>query len=1214
MEGSDEEEPPSGTDSASLSVQNSGAVVQHGNLTQSGSIVAGRDIRIRKAQFLVDDGAPFGDLRTRPGRAEDICPYPGLDSFDAESARYFYGRSRDCAKMLELLRRASLVALIGSSGSGKSSLLSAGVLPALARGELPGSANWVVMRLRPGSQPIDQLADEITKQLPDTRLEEVADTIRSNPAEFAAYDVQVQQARGALTIWVIDQLEEVFHPAVEDDVRTGFLAAVSGAARTTGHKIVVALRSDFYPHLDREPALATAMADAQHRLVPLEEHDIRDVVEKPAEQVHLRVEPALVNQILRDTGSAESVLPLLSYALQMTWRERRNGWLTLAAYSNAGGLNGAIDRAATKAWHELTDQQQAAARRVMLRLSYLGEGRAAVRRRTSFADLVTEADDAATVTEVVNKLASARIVTVDTDRNGTPTVDITHEAVLRAWSLLDTWLTEDREAKRAQEDLSSGAQTWETHKSDPSYLLQGARLAAVEGARRTSGLTLNELELRYLTTSKRAERGRRRRSRFVALLAAGFAVAVIVSIVVVAQQRRIAAQKTVADALQLAAQSRSAVQQQRDLGALLAVAGTRTHDDPVTRGAVIDATASRTGPLAYLLPAEIQATTVADTFTATDSAIVGTADGTLRILDPADGHETAPALTGHQIDVTAVESSGDLVASGDATGTVLMHRIGTATPLYPPVATVTSHSRVTSIAISGRYNEVLVATALGTIERWQIRDGLQSLGALTRSTGVLDLAIDDSTDQAVAVTGNGALRRWRLSTGQQLPDLAADGALRAGGRKSLDVAAGQLVVAAGNHLGRWDLHTGRRTAWADAPAGTVVKSLPDARVAYVGTSSGAITPWLLGTTPIATGPVRYGLTGSATAVAAGTSYLVGVEDHGRVLSWDLSGRRSPASHRVIETPDGIIAAAISPDGVTVTASADGALRLTRDGTTSPPLLLNAPVNRLAWTPSRSIVAGTTDGRVLEIKPATSELRPLVSRAKTSVVALAVDDNGNVAATFSDGQVFLSNRQLPSAAGQATSGALSADGKLLAVASWDGNNDHPPTITVRRADDGFHDAQTLTGHTLSVNSLAFSPDGRFLVSGSDDRTIRIWSLNNGSTVAELRGHSDMVLGLAYTPDGRTLASASQDGTVRLWDTQRHLQVGQSLRYADDRELRSLSPAPDGNSLIATDGQSAIEWPFAAQSWITQACQLARREITATEWSTLGHGGSPPHLCP
>jgi len=1207
-----EEEQPS------LSVQNSGAVVQNGNLTQSGSIVAGRDVTIGTMHVLTDDGPPFGDLVTRPGETTDVCPYPGLDSFDARSAEYFHGRSRDVAKMLELLRRASLVALIGSSGSGKSSLLSAGVVPALARGELPGSANWVVMHLRPGTQPIDQLADAIAEQLPDATLAEVASAIQSDPAEFAAYDVQVQLVRGAPTIWVIDQLEEIFHPAVEEAVRTAFLAAVSGVLRTTGHKIVLALRSDFYPHLEREPSLATAAATVQHRLVPLEEHEIRDVVEKPAEQVHLRVEPELVDQILVDVGSAESVLPLLSYALEQTWRKRRNGWLTLAAYTNAGRLNGAIDRAATTVWRALTDREQATARRVMLRLSYLGEGSAPVRRRTSFADLVTDADDAATVTEVVNQLATARIVTVDTDlHTGDPTVEITHEAVLRAWGLLVTWLKEDREAKRAQEDLSSGALMWQKHDNDPSYLLQGARLATVEGARRTGGLTLNALELRYLARSKRAESQRRLRSRFVALLAAGFAVAVVISVVVVAQQRRIAAQKTVADALQLAAQSRSVVQQERDLGALLAVAGTHTHDDPVTRGAVIDATASRTGPLAYLLPADVQATTVADTFTANGSAIVGTADGALRILDPGDGHDTAPALTGHQIDVTAVDSAGDLVVSADATGTVLLHRIGTTAPMYPPVATASSHSRVTTIAISKRYNQVLAATALGTIERWQIDGRLAPLRALPRSTGVIDLTIDESTDQVIAVTGNGGLQRWRLSTGQQLPDLAAEGALGTGGSKSLDVAApGQLVAVANNHLGVWDLHTGRRTAWADAPAGTAVTSLPDARGAYVGTSGGAITPWLIETTPIATGPVRYGLTAPVTALAAGSSYLVGVEDHGRVLSWDLTGRRSPAAHPVIELPDGVAAAAIGPDGVIVSAGAHGTLRLTRGRTTSAPLSLNAPVNRLAWTPSGSIVAGTADGRVLEVNVATSQMRTLASRAKTSIVALAVDNDGIVAAIFSDGQVFLSNRQgapLPAAEAPATSGAWSADGKSLAIASWDGNNDHPPTITVRRADDGFRGAQTLTGHTLPVNSLAFSPDGKFLASGSDDTTIRIWSLTKGATIAELRGHSDMVLGLAYTPDGQTLASASQDGTVRLWDTQRHLQIGQPLRYVDDHEFLSMSASPDGNNLVATDGESAIEWPFAAQSWTTQACQLARREITPTEWTTLGQQGSPPHLC-
>lgn len=1169
----DEAEP--GTDPAgTLSVENAGPVVQHGDLELHGGLVAGRDLTVHgPVNLLADDGAPFGDHVTRPGRASDLCPYPGLDAFGDRLARYFHGRGRDVDAVLTLLRRARLVAVVGSSGSGKSSLLSAGVLPALADGAIAGSAGWTPLLVRPGTQPAERLS---------AVLAEHAATGASGP-----------------TIWVIDQLEEVFDPAVDAASRAAFLAAAADPRRSSETKVLVAVRSDFYPHLDQEPALAAAISAAQHRLLPRGPAAIREVIEKPADQVGLRVEPELIDRMLADTSAAENALPLLSYALAQTWRRRRNGWLTLAEYANAGALDGAIDHAAELVWESLDDKQRATARRMMLRLSHLGENAVAVRRQARLEDLVTDVDDETAVREVADRLAAARILTADLDTaTGTAIVDITHETVLRAWSRLRAWLTEDREAKRAQDDLSSGAAAWSRHGADPSYLLRGARLNAIEAARRSDGLTVNEVELRFLSLSRRLEHRQRWRSRLLGLLAAALAVAVAITFVVVGQQRRISREKTVADAVSLAAQSRSVSGRERDLGALLAVAGAETDDNAVTRAAVMDVVSAHGGPLAYLLPAGRHATTVAPRFTRDGSVLVGTTDGAVCALSPANGHETGPCFTGHHANISAVTTDGDLVAAGDATGLTTLHRPGTAAPVRSPVIAT---SAVVGIALSPAHDQLLAATRFGAIERWTLTGEPAPLPPLARSTDVVALAVAGGIGQAIALTTAGELKRWRLTDGAELPALAEPGTVATGTTMRLDVVGDtHLVTADENRIGVWDLRAGNPPLWTDQPGGTAVVASGDGETVFVGSDTGTITSWRLAPGPLAVEPTRHGFVDRVVALGSGGDFVVGADQDGRVISWDLTGRRSPAGAPLAQAAGPLQAVARNADGAIASGGADGVVRVTHKGSTRDTHTFEGSVVGLAWRPTGAIVVGTDRGTLYELDPPTGAITTLSDRPGIAVTGLVGDNRGNVAVGFSDGQVLFTD--LPGTTFTATKGsvsaiALSAEGNKVAVASGDGVS-APPQISVADKRERFRDVLTFTGHALPVTSLAFSPDGLTVASGSDDRAIRLWTVADGTTKSTLRGHTDMVLALAYSPDGTTLASGGQDGTLRLWDVASGLQMGRPLESGSGY-VWSLAPSPDGASLVAANGTAVVEWPFGKGAWLERACRLARRLLTDDE---------------
>ncbi|RSM57827.1 hypothetical protein DMH03_26100 [Amycolatopsis sp. WAC 01376] len=1180
------------TDAArTLSVDNAGPVVQHGDLELTGGLVAGRDLTVHgPVNVLADDGAQFGDQVTRPGRAADLCPYPGLDAFGARLAGYFHGRERDVDAVLTLLRRATLVAVVGSSGSGKSSLLSAGVLPALADGAVAGSAKWTAVPIRPGTQPIEQLAAVLAK-LAGSRAQEISAALRENPARFGEFDA------GGPTIWLIDQLEEVFDPAVDPGDRAAFLAAIACPLSSAETRVLVALRSDFYPHLDQEPVLAAAVSAAQHRVLPMGPRAIRDVIEKPADQVGLRVEPALIDRMLADTDAAENALPLLSYALAQTWRRRRNGWLTLAEYAKAGALDGAIDHAAERVWESLDDRQRATARRMMLRLSHLGENAVAVRRRARLEELVTDADDESAVRAVTDRLAAARILTIDSDAaTGAPVADITHEAVLRAWTRLRNWLTEDRETKRAQDDLGSGAAAWERHGADPGYLLRGARLTAIEVARRSGGLTVNDVERRFLALSGRVEHRQRWRSRLLGLLAAALAVAVTITLVVVHQQRRISREKTVADAVSLAARSRSVSGQERDLGALLAVAGAETDDNPVTRAAVMDVVSARGGPLAYLLPAGRRATTVAAGFTRDGAAIVGAGDGSVCALSPVDGRRIGPCFTGHRANISAVTANDDVVVAADATGLVTVHRTGAAAPVRDPIMAT---SAVVGVALAR--DHLFAATRFGAVERWSLTGPTTPLPPLAQSSDVVALAVADKAGQIVALTTAGELKRWRLADGAELPGLAEPGTVSTGTTMRLDVVGGTRVVTADeNRIGVWDLRAEHPPLWTDAPGGTAVASSGDGETVFVGADTGRITSWRLTPEPLAVEPVHAGLNAAVVALGSGGDFLVGTDRGGRVISWDITGKRSPAGIPLAEATGPIQAVARNPGGAIASGGADGVVRVTRDGSTVDAHAFEGSVTGLAWKATGAITVGTDRGTLFELDPASGAARALAERPGTAVTGLAADGRGSPVAGFSDGHVLFPDSpgtSFTAAKGAVTAIALSADGDSVAVASGDGVS-APPQISFATKSGEFRDIRTLTGHALPVTSLAFGPDGRSLASGSDDRTITVWTLADGTRKSTLRGHTDMVLALAYSPDGATLTSGSQDGTLRLWDVATGLQIGRPLESGAGY-VWSLAPSADGASLVAANGSTVVEWPLSRGAWLDRACRLAGRVLTDDE---------------
>ena len=467
-----------------------------------------------------------------PPRAA-TCPYRGLIAFGAEDDDLFFGREEVVASILDRLLESGFMAVVGASGSGKSSLVRAGLVPAFRR-EREGRVEVVT----PGTWS--------------------------------------REAGPGPELLIVDQFEEVF---TDESVRAGFLDDLMDM-RDAGTAVVIALRADFYGRCAEHPRLAAAVAEHQHLLGPMRSDELRRAIEGPARAAGLRLEAGLVDAMVTDVEGEPGALPLLSHALYESWLRRDGRVLTTAGYRAAGGVRGAIAQSAEAVFLACSPEEQALMRRMFLRLTELGEATEDTRRRVPLADLPPG--------PLLEQLTAARLLVVGDD-----SAEIAHEALIREWPRLRGWLAEDRDALRTLRQLTTAARSWDETGRNDADLYRGPRLAA---ALELPG-DLSRVEREFLDASRDAQAREladaRRRARRLRVLLAAVAAALVAALIAgafaVVQRGRARHSATVAQAGRLAAQSREVAAKHPDLGLLLALEGDRLDDSVDTRGALLGA-------------------------------------------------------------------------------------------------------------------------------------------------------------------------------------------------------------------------------------------------------------------------------------------------------------------------------------------------------------------------------------------------------------------------------------------------------------------------------------------------------------------------------------------------------------------------------------------------------------------------------------------------
>ncbi|MFF7558907.1 hypothetical protein ACFZB4_02895 [Streptomyces pseudovenezuelae] len=502
------------------------------------------------------------DARVLDGTDDEDGPYPGLARFEPGDGEHFHGRDELIAELARTTAAKRVVAVTGASGSGKSSLLRAGLIPALRAPSATRSPELATIRLlTPGSHPL-----------------------RTHRALFTPHDGPGD------TLLVVDQFEEVFTLCADPEERARFLRELLTAADPASRlRAVLAVRADFYGRCAEHGPLAEALRDSTLLVGPMPPTALREAVVRPAAARRLVVERALTARIVADVAGEPGGLPLMAHALREVWRRRTGRTLSLAAYEAVGGVRGAVAHTAEAVHARCTPAEAAALRRLLLRMVHPGDGTEDTRRPVDR----TELDADATTARVLELLVRNRLLTVDGS-----TVDLAHEALLGAWPRLRGWLAEDRERLRLHRGLTEAALTWDALGRDAGALYRGTRLTRAREAFGDDG-ELNRLERDFLAASVEThEHGRRaaiRAARRLRALTAALAVLLVLAMAAGTAAWRqsgvSARQRDEAEARRAAALVDTLRQDDPRTAMRLALAAWRTADLPETRQALRTAAA-----------------------------------------------------------------------------------------------------------------------------------------------------------------------------------------------------------------------------------------------------------------------------------------------------------------------------------------------------------------------------------------------------------------------------------------------------------------------------------------------------------------------------------------------------------------------------------------------------------------------------------------------
>ncbi|BCL39605.1 eIF2A-related protein [Nostoc sp. MS1] len=1186
-------------------------------------------------------------LDQQPPNYDSRCPFLGLYPFRQENREFFFGRDELITQLQQKLTEHNFLAVLGASGSGKSSLVLAGLIPTLQQQQ----PNLAIAYMTPSSNPNEQLQINLSPYLENpspnlspTNVETFYETSLQIPPSLEEKGVR---RLGQSLILVIDQFEELFTLCTDEAQRLTFIEQVLSLSQQ--QKVVITMRADFWGECAPYQKLKELMEARQKLIAPMNVSELRKSMEMQAAQVGLRFEAGLSNTILDDVQGEPGAMPLLQHALLELWKRRHGRWLRCVEYEAIGGVKKAISQTADAVYNGLSSQQQEQVRNIFVRLTRLdeetvqGEKRRDTRRRVELEELVPVDCDLGLTKNLVQQLAGegARLVVTSVNEStNREEVEVAHEALIRYWHRLQNWLNENRSNLQLREKIRQAALDWNQSQQKEDYLqLRGGRLDDAQML--FTQRLLNKLEADYVKACidlrLRQEKEKEVRRRREINTARGIASFSILGLIVTASFGLVAWQKSqqteLAKADSLGQSSISLFNSRQEFDALFEgmKAGKILEKQKANQPLITAALQNVYNVREQNRLIQHQGAVNSVVFSPDGKTIASASDdNTVRIWD-TEG-KLLYTLTESKSSVYSVVFSpdGKILASGDFDGNVrIWDTEGKLLHAYPA-----QKSAVYSVVFSPDGKTLASGSKNGEIIIRNIEDKLpQIFDSGQRSVNSVVFSPDGKT--LASGGGDGTVKIWNIN-GKLLSTFINNTYYCSKSQdtkkctrspyplKSVVFSPDGKTLAYGSFDGSVKILEWDKTKWKlkyYRYYKNAVKSVvfsPDGKTIALASYDNTVKVW-----DLAAKKEKPPLTGhqdvvNSVAFSPDSKTLASASRDKTIRIWNIQAQ---PPHTFIEHRGTVKSVVFSPDGKTLaSASDDKTVKIwdTEGNILSTLYGYQGGVTSVKYSPDGKIIASASDDKTLRVwNIERQKLYTFYGHQDGIESVVFSPDSKTIASGSKDKSIRIWNTEgklLNTFYGHTkgvNSVVFSPDGKILASASDDGN------VKIWNSEDGKWNSENSKEQKIknpikyqcneetncSIRSVAFSPDGKTFASAGDDKTVRTWD-RQGKPLNTFYGHTGSVNSVVFSPDGETIASGSSDETIRIWNTEGKLL--QTLT-GHTGSVNSVVFSPNGKKLAsASDDTTVILWDWDLDILMKNACNLMQNYINNQKNEKLCNG--------
>jgi len=1134
-----------------------------------------------QVNFLIDQIKTDYQVKNFDG----TCPYKGLDAFDEEDAELFFGREKLVDDLVERVKESRTVFVTGPSGSGKSSLVRAGLIPDLKKGSIKVSHDWQYLIMKPGREPIKALAVAVAGMVHSTDAQD--DVIKKALTDETIFtrwcDIALQDGHNKRVVLFVDQFEEVFTQINAEEDRVAFFNLLTHAATVENGRVIIlfSMRSDFVSNCAIYPKLNELLNQQFIQIGAMQPDELVSAIAQPALRVGLQIDPKLIAQIINETEGEPGSLPLMQFALKDLFdsqtTQNKLVDLNLRDYLQRGGIHKALERHADQTFGGFNTAEQELARSVFTGLIEIGRGTQDTRRTANFDELIPANAKDVNIKAIVDKLADARLIITD-EVGGRDTVTISHEKLIDAWPWLKKLVNENRDVIALQNEIAVDAAEWAENHRDSSYLYSGARLVTAREKMIEQKLVLGGLAQGFIEEGMAKQEAERKgkeilRKRITIGLVSGIAIALALAAYGFVQARLATNKATEALARQLASQAqlinidRSSNQM---TGTLLAIQSMQLFPNADAAHYLLNNNFS-----GLLISRMTHDNGVSSIAISPDGKYVvsGSHDGTARVWEAASGKEVARMTHDDVVTSVAFSPDGKYIVSGSWGNTARVWETLTG----KEVARMTHRGSANSVAFSPNGKYVVSGGWDYTARVWEAHTG-KEVARMIHGDSVNAVVFSPDGKYVVSGSHDGTARVWEALTGVEVARMthddivwtvafSPDGKYVASG--GCDIYNNYKCDKGTAHV--WETLTGKEVARM-THSGSVdsVAFSPDSKYVVSGSWDNTARIWETLTGKEVTRMTHDDIVWTV-AFSPDGKYVVSGSIDGTARVWEALTGKEVARMTHDSSVDSV---AFSPVGkYVISGSSDNTSRVweVATGKEVARMTHDDPVGTVAFSPNgKYVVSGSRDktARVWDVAGGKEVARmthndpvgPLAfSPDGKYVVSGSIDGTARVWDVASGKEVARMTHD-----NTVTSVAFSPNGKYVISGSDDN------TVRVWEALTGKEVARM--NHDDAVTRVAFSPNSKYVVSGSDDKTARVWEALTGKEVTHMT-HDDKVWTVAFSPDGKYVVSGSYEGTVRVWEALTGVEVA---RMTHDDPVTQVAFSPDGKYVVSgsIDGTARV----------------------------------------